>query len=159
MSSIARKPVPFVPSPVQVVERMLSLAEVDEGEMVYDLGCGDGRVLFTAASRFKANAIGCEIRPPLVKHVRNRIRSLRLDDRIKVLRSDMFTVPLKNADVITLYLTTDTLGKLRPKLEAELKPTARVVCHGFPIPGWTPVHWERFNGHTLYLYRKPRTQS
>jgi cyclopropane fatty-acyl-phospholipid synthase-like methyltransferase len=153
---MSRKPVPFVPSPIQVVEKMLSLAEVDEGELVYDLGCGDGRVLFTAARRFRANAVGCEIRPQLVTHVRNKIRNLRLDDRIRIVRKDMFTTPLYDADVITLYLTSDMLGKLRPKLEAELKPMARVVCHDFPIPGWTPVHWERSNGHTVYLYRKPR---
>ncbi|MEM0443918.1 MAG: class I SAM-dependent methyltransferase [Candidatus Caldarchaeum sp.] len=153
---LGKKLVPFVPSPLDVVERMLSLAGLDEGETVYDLGCGDGRVLTTAARKFRASAVGCELRPTLVNHVRNRVRALRLDDRITVVRKDMFSMPLHDADVVSLYLTKDLLGKLRPKLEQELKPTARVVCHDYPIPGWRPEHWERFNKHTIYLYRKPR---
>ncbi|MEM3031786.1 MAG: class I SAM-dependent methyltransferase [Nitrososphaerota archaeon] len=148
-----RKIVPFVPSPMDVVERMLSLADVDEGENVYDLGCGDGRVLLTAARKFRASAVGCEVRPALVTHVRNSVRALRLDDRIALVKRDMFTIPLHDADVVTLYLTRDVLGRLRPKLENELKPTARVVCHDYPIPGWRPIHWERFSGHTIYLYK------
>ncbi|MEM1956570.1 MAG: class I SAM-dependent methyltransferase [Candidatus Caldarchaeum sp.] len=153
---MVNKLVPFVPSPLDVVERMLNLAELDEGEKVYDLGCGDGRVLTTAARKFRASAVGCELRPRLVAHVRNKVRALRLDDRITIVRRDMFSMPLHDADVVTLYLTKDLLGRLRPKLERELKPSARVVCHDYPIPGWRPEHVERLNKHTIYLYKPVR---
>lgn len=150
------KPVPFVPTPWNVVERMLEMAGLEEGETVYDLGCGDGRFLLTAARKFKASAVGCELRPALVSHVRKRVKELRLDDMVSVVKRNMFTIPLQNADVITLYLTRDLLAKLRPKLETELKPTARIVCHDFPIPGWTPTDWQKIEGHFIYLYEKRR---
>jgi len=146
------KAVPFVPSPHDVVERMLDIAAVGEGETVYDLGCGDGRILFTAALKHRAKAIGYEKRDNLVLHVRRKARELRIDDLVRVVDEDLFRASLENADVVTLYLTTDVLQNLRPKLEEELKPSARVVSHDFAVPGWTPVHVEKFRSHRIFLY-------
>jgi SAM-dependent methyltransferase len=138
---------------------MLNLAELDEGEKIYDLGCGDGRILFTSARKYRAKAVGVDIRPQLVNYIQSRARILRLDDRIRALNADIFSTPIHDADVVTLYLTSDILEKLKPKLRKELKPTARIVSHDFHIPGWRPIHWEKFNGHKLYLYRWPNTTS
>jgi len=148
-----RKPVPFVPTPYSIVRRMLELAGVDEGETVLDLGCGDGRILFTAAKEYGARAIGYELRPSLVKFIREKAKLMRLDEMVHVIKQDFTTSPLPDADVITLYLTRDVLSLIKPHLETALSRGARIVSHGFSIPGLVPAEIEKREGKVVYLYR------
>ncbi len=148
--------VPFVPTPEPVARKMLELAEVKPGELVYDLGCGDGRIIILAATEFGARAIGIEIRKDLVERCREKIRQLGLEDRVRVIHGDMFKIDIGDADVVTLYLLTSVNKMLRPKLEKELKHGARVVSHDFEITGWKPVKIEELHeswrSHKIYLY-------
>src|SRR5438128_1734894 len=118
---------PFVPSPQEVVDKMLQVANVKKDEMVYDLGCGDGRILITAAQKFGARATGVELDPELFKRTQHRIHELKLDDRIKLIHGNLMEVDLSPANVVTLYLLTDSNTKLKPRLEKYLKPGSRVV--------------------------------
>ncbi len=149
--------VPFVPSPEVVVRRMLQLANVRKGEIVYDLGCGDGRVLIIAAREFGARAVGIEIRKDLYEQCLRRIRDLGLEDKVEVLHGSFFDYDISDADVVTLYLLTSVNERLKPKLERELKPGTRVVSHDFEVPGWKPIIiedlYEEWRSHKIYLYR------
>jgi len=156
--------VPFVPTPEPVVRRMLSLANVKPGELVYDLGAGDGRVLSSAIKDFDARAIGVELHESRYEAIAKRIHRERLGNSAGVIQADFFNVNLSRADVVTLYLLTSVNSMIRPKLERELKPGARVVSHDFPIHGWVPVHVEnirdKFNhNHIVYLYRVPKSMA
>ncbi len=153
---------PFVGSPYSVVRRMLTLAEVKPGDVVYDLGCGDGRMVIMAAQEFGARAVGIELREDLAKKAMDKVYEQGLEDRVKIINEDMFNIDISEADVITLYLTTSANKKLLPKLEAELKKGTRVVSHDYEIVGWSPVKVNKFcenptlgyPTHTIYLYRK-----
>ena len=129
---------PYIPSPQEVVDRMLSAARVRPGEMVYDLGSGDGRIIITAAQKFQARAVGVELRGDLCKSTQARIKSLGLQDRVKLMHENMLKVDLSPADVVTLYLLTSSNERLRPNLEKYLKAGARVVSNDYEIRGWTP---------------------
>ncbi|RLI21426.1 hypothetical protein DRO54_03715 [Candidatus Bathyarchaeota archaeon] len=153
---------PFVASPLPVIRRMLVLAELKPGEVFYDLGAGDGRSVIMAAQEFGARAVGIELREDLAKKALETVYQLGLQDRVTILHSNLFEVDISPADVVFLYLTTSANEKVKPKLEAELKPGARVVSHDYEIVGWKPVKVEEFcenpslgyPSHTLYLYRK-----
>jgi SAM-dependent methyltransferase len=135
---------PFVPSPQNVVERMLEAARVKRGEVVYDLGSGDGRVLITAAQRFGARAVGIEISPKQVEASVDRIKELKLEERCRVIEGDLLAVDLSEADVVTIYLLTKSNEMLRPNLE---------------IRGWIPNRIEEAEAHKrvhrLYVYEMP----
>lgn len=141
---------------------MLTIADVQPGEIVYDLGCGDGRVVIMAAQDFGARAVGVEMREDLAKQATGKVSDNGLEDRVKIVQGDMFKVDLSQADVVTLYLTTSANDKVKPKLEAELKPGARVVSHDYEILGWRPVKIDNFcenprlgyPSHTIYVYRR-----
>jgi len=149
---------PFVPTPQEVVDKMLQVAGVKKDEMVYDLGCGDGRIIITAAQKFGARATGVELDPELHKRTSERIREHKLQDRVKVIHGNLLEVDLSPANVVTLYLLTDSNTKLRPNLERYLKPGSRVVSHDFQIIGWTPTRVEKVvrdsRTHTIYLYER-----
>jgi len=153
---------PFVASPPQVVRRMLVLAELKPGEIFYDLGAGDGRTVIMAAQEFGARAVGIELREDLAKKALQTVYQLGLQDRVTILHSNLFDVDISPADVVFLYLTTSANEKVKPKLEAELKPGARVVSHDYEIVGWKPAKVEEFcenpelgyPSHTLYLYKR-----
>jgi predicted RNA methylase len=153
---------PFVPSPIPVIQRMLQLAELKPGEVLFDLGAGDGRSVIMAAKAFSARAVGVELREDLAKKALSTIHENGLTDRVTIVNGDMFTVNLTSADVVFLYLTTSANEKIRPKLENELKSGVRVVSHDYEIIGWKPEKVENFcenpqlgyPSHTLYLYRK-----
>jgi len=149
--------VPFVESPEEVVRKMLELANVKAGEIVYDLGSGDGRILIAAAKDFNARATGYEIREDLIKRAMERIKSMDLTKAITIVNADLFTADLTKPDVVTLYLTTTANEKLKPKLEKELKDGARVVSHDFSFSEWKPVtvSTQEPAGHTIYLYAAP----
>jgi predicted RNA methylase len=152
---------PFVPSPIPVIQRMLQLAELKPGEVLFDLGAGDGRTVMMAAKTFSARAVGVELREDLAKKALSTIHDNGLADRVTIVNGDMFSVNLTCADVIFLYLTTSANEKIRPKLETELKQGVRVVSHDYEIVGWKPVKVENFcenpqlgyPSHTIYLYK------
>ena len=142
---------PYVASPQQIVDRMLELADIKPGETLYDLGSGDGRVLITAVQRYHAKAVGIEISEALVIHGRG------LDNDARVIQGDLLQVDLSPADVVTIYLATDSNAILRPNLEKYLKPGARVVSHDYVVPGWKPKFVDKdlpdAHGHVIYLYQ------
>ena len=147
---------PYVVSPQQIVDRMLELADLKPGETLYDLGSGDGRILITAVQRFHAKAVGVEISDALVQSTNERIHRLGLDADARVVHADMLTVDLSPADVVTIYLATDSNEILRPNLEKYLKPGARVVSHDYAVPGWKPKLVDKdpnAHGHVVYLYQ------
>jgi predicted RNA methylase len=153
---------PFVPSPITVIQQMLKLADLKAGEVLFDLGAGDGRTVIMAAKTFGARAVGVELREDLAKKALSTIHDNGLADRVTIVNGDMFNVNLTSADVVFLYLTTSANEKIRPKLDTELKKGVRVVSHDYEIVGWKPVKVENFcenpqlgyPSHTIYLYRK-----
>lgn len=145
---------PFVQTPLEVAKKMLDLSKVKAGEIVYDLGCGDGRLIILAAKDLGAKSTGIELREDLVERARTEIKRLNLEDKVKVIQGNFFDVNLSDADVITLYLTSSANDRLRPKLEAELKSGTRVVSHDFKVPRWKPsTVYDELLGHTIYTYR------
>ncbi|MEM2281873.1 MAG: class I SAM-dependent methyltransferase [Candidatus Bathyarchaeia archaeon] len=141
---------------------MLILAQLKPGEVFFDLGAGDGRTVIMAAKEFGARAVGVELREDLAKRALSTVYEEGLQDRVTIVNGDMFNVDLSSADVVFLYLTTSANEKIKPKLEAELKPGARVVSHDYEIVGWKPVKVENFcenpklgyPSHIIYLYKK-----
>jgi SAM-dependent methyltransferase len=150
---------PYVASPTRVVDRMLELARIKPGETVFDLGSGDGRILISAAAKYKARAVGIEISPKLVADATKRIQEAGLtSDQARVIQGDLLTADLSGADVVTIYLATKMNEELRPRLERYLKPGARVVSHDYKVPGWKPTRVELAagrQGHTIYLHEMP----
>lgn len=150
---------PFVPSPQTVVERMLELADLKQGETVYDLGCGDGRILITAAREFRAKAVGVELSDPLVKQDREQVKRLGLENRVSVVQGDLMQADLRPADVVTVYLLTEVNDQLKPLFERSLHPGARVVSHDFKIRGWKPDRVDEVvvsgRAHKIYVYIMP----
>lgn len=145
---------PFVQTPLEVAKKMLDLSQIRTGEVLYDLGCGDGRLIILAAKEIGAKATGVELREDLIERARTEIKRLNLEDKVSVIQGNFFDVAISDADVVTLYLTSSANERLRPKLEAELKPGARVVSHDFKVPGWKPsAVYNELLGHTIYAYR------
>ena len=152
---------PYVSTPLSVVRQMLVLSELRPGELIYDLGSGDGRVVIMAAQEFGAKGVGVELREDLVKRAIERISELNISNKVKIVQSDMFNVDLSQANVVTLYLTTSANEKVKPKLESELKQGARVVTHDYEILGWKSHKVDKFcenprlgyPSHTLYVYK------
>ena len=149
---------PYVPSPPDVVEKILRMAELKEGNILYDLGCGDGRIVIMAAQRFGANCVGVELDDGRYRGCVRKVRELQLQSQVKIVQGNAMDISLKDADVVTLYLLTKSNEKLKPNLERDLKPGARVVSHDFSMPGWTPTLVEEIKGstdtHTIYMYRR-----
>lgn len=150
--------VPFVPTPMEVVDRMLELAEIKRGDVVYDLGSGDGRIVIRAAKKYGTRGVGVEIDPDLVRRSWAKARDEGVGHLVEFREQDALTVDLSPATVVTLYMLPEFNAKLRPILWQQLKPGSRVVSHDFGIEGWTPTKVERMRGgllhdHTIYLWR------
>ncbi len=153
---------PYVPSPLPVIQHMLKLADLKAGEVLFDLGAGDGRTVVIAAKSFGARAVGVELREDLAKKALSTIHNDGLADRVTIVNGDLFSVNLNSADVVFLYLTTSANEKIKPKLETELRRGVRVVSHDYEIVGWKPIKVENFcenpkigyPSHTIYLYAK-----
>lgn len=147
---------PYVPTPQEIIDRMLEIAQVKPLDLVVDVGCGDGRVLMTAVQKFRAKALGVEIDPKLAAQANETIARLGLQNKARVLRANVFDIDLSQADVVTLYLTTSFNERLRPKFEKTLKPGTRVVSHDYGIRGWNPVEVEEVfahgRRHRIFLY-------
>jgi SAM-dependent methyltransferase len=134
-----RKPdVVFVPTPQKVVDKMLEMAEVKSGDVVYDLGCGDGRIVVTAAKKFGVKAVGFDIDPVRVEEAQANVRTNKVEHLVTIKQADIFTLDLREASVVTLYLLPDLNVKLIPQLE-KLKPGSRIVSHDFSMRGAKPV--------------------
>lgn len=156
----ARPPVlaPYTPTPQDVVERMLALAGVGAGDVVYDLGCGDGRIVITAARMFGARGVGVDIDPALIARARINAQQAGVESLVTFRVQDAMTVDVSDATVVTLYLLAASNAKLRPILEKALRPGARIVSHNYPIGDWEPDAVETFTDaggttRTLFLWR------
>jgi ubiquinone/menaquinone biosynthesis C-methylase UbiE len=151
---------PYYPTPAFIVEKMLKLGELKEGESMIDLGSGDGRIVIMAAQEFGASATGIEIDPDLVKQSRLRIEKMNLSANAKIIEGDILQQDYSSADLLTVYLLPTSNDKVRPLLEKQLKKGARVVCHDFDITGWSADVVDHIEddgegrSHTLYLYRR-----
>jgi ubiquinone/menaquinone biosynthesis C-methylase UbiE len=156
----SQKLAPYVTSPQPIVEKMLEVARLKNGETLFDLGCGDGRILLSAARNFGARAHGVELSPTLVRRAQQMVDAQGLQDQVKVTQGDMMQIDVSSANVVSLYLLTEANEQLRPKLERELKAGARVVSLEFKIKGWKPSRVEKVEAHrhpyTIYLYELPQ---
>jgi SAM-dependent methyltransferase len=151
---------PFVTTPPEVVDAMLELAEVKETDLVYDLGCGDGRIVVAAAEKFGCRGVGYDIEPERIRESRERAKTHNVEDLVSFEQKDVFTLDLAQADVITIYLLPRYMKKLIPQLQA-LKPGSRIVAHDFPLEDIPPDKKVRLqpagedNEHTVYLWVAP----
>jgi uncharacterized protein (TIGR03000 family) len=149
----------YVPTPQSVVDKMLEMAKVTQEDIVYDLGCGDGRLLVTAAVKFGARGVGIDLDPARIQDSLANVKKAGVDKLVEIRQGDALKVPdLARATVIVTYMLPEFMEKLKPILERELKPGTRVVAHDYPVPGWEPlerhtVRSTRIVPHTLYLWR------
>ncbi|MBI1786824.1 MAG: class I SAM-dependent methyltransferase [Acidobacteria bacterium] len=147
--------VPYVPSPPEIVAEMLKLAEVKKDDVVYDLGCGDGRIVIAAAQKFGARGVGVDINPVRVKEATDNARNAGVDGRVKFIEKDLFEADIKDATVVMLYLLPDVNERLKPRLLAQLKPGTRVVSHSFDMGDWKPEKVVERDHRKIYLWRIP----
>lgn len=148
---------PYVPTPQDVVDRMLALAKVTKDDVLYDLGCGDGRIVITAAKQFGAHGVGVDIDPQRIKESEANAQTAGVERLVSFKLQDAMTVDVSPASVVTLYLLSASNLKLRPILTKQLRPGARIVSHAFTMGDWPPVKTDEFtdgNGsmRTLYLW-------
>jgi SAM-dependent methyltransferase len=130
--------VPYVPTPEEVVVEMLKMAGVTRNDIVYDLGCGDGRIVITAAKIFGARGVGVDIDPNLIQQSNENARKAGVTDRVKFIEQDLFKTDIREATVVTLYLLPELNLQLRPKLFRDLRPGSRIVAHEFDMGDWKP---------------------
>jgi tRNA G37 N-methylase Trm5 len=150
----------YVPTPQDVVEKMLELAEVKKTDLVYDLGCGDGRIVVTAAKKYGCRAFGFDIDPKRIEESKENVRKNRMGDLVTIKEQDIFKLDLSPANVVTLYLLPSLNVKLIPQLE-KLKPGCRIVSHDFDMKGVKPDKILKINSeednrsHKVYLWTTP----
>jgi SAM-dependent methyltransferase len=147
---------PFVPTPQFVVDKMLELADVTGQDTVYDIGCGDGRIVITAASRYGARGIGIDYDPERIRESKANAKKAGVENLVLFLQQDAMTVDYSPATVVTLYLLTQSNLKLRPILTKELKPGSRIVSHAFGMGDWRPEKTfeikDDVNGYTRNIF-------
>jgi SAM-dependent methyltransferase len=143
----------YVPTPQPVVDKMLELAKVGPNDVVYDLGCGDGRIVVSAAKR-GARATGIDIDPERIAEARANVKQAGVGDRAKIVQGDLFEMDLSDATVVTLYLLPELNLRLRPKL-LQLKPGTRIVSHAFDMGDWKPEQTANVDGKTVYYWTVP----
>lgn len=148
---------PYVPTPENIVQRMLEIAKVGPGDIVYDLGCGDGRILIQAVNNFGAKcAVGYEIKDERFELASRKVAEAGLSERITIRKENFFNAEIGNATVITLYLTQATNDALKTKLSKETRSGTRIVSHYFDIPEWKSDFIDEFGGRKVFLYITPR---
>ncbi|HVQ64472.1 MAG TPA: class I SAM-dependent methyltransferase [Terriglobia bacterium] len=146
----------YVPTPQEVVDAMLELAQVKSTDVIYDLGSGDGRIPITAAQKYGARGVGIDINPERTKEANDNLKKANVGDKVKFLTADLFETNISEATVITLYLLPTLNEKLRPKLFRELKPGTRVVSHAFSMgDAWPPEKTLNVNGRNVYFWTIP----
>ena len=151
-----RPDVIYVPTPEAVVEAMLQVANVGKNDIVYDLGCGDGRIPVTAARKYGARGIGIDIDPQRIKEANENVAKNKVGDLVKIIQGDLFEQDLSQATVVTLYLLPSLNVKLMPKLMKELKPGTRVVSHAFDMGDWKPEKELDVEGRKVYFWTIPK---
>jgi ribosomal protein L11 methylase PrmA len=148
---------PYSPTPMDVVDRMLTFAGVGQGDLVYDLGCGDGRIVIEAARKFGARGVGVDIDPALVARAQANAKQAGVESLVTFRVQDAMTVNVSDATVVTLYLLAASNVKLRPILMRNLRPGSRIVAHNYPIGDWEPDVVDTFTDsagskRTLFLW-------
>ena len=152
----ARTPdVIFVPTPQEVVDEMLRVADVHKGDVLYDLGSGDGRIPVTAAKKFGIRAVGIDIDPERIREANENAKMAGVAKLVQFRQEDLFKANFREATVVTLYLLPDLNVKLRPRLWSELKPGTRIVSHQFDMGEWQPEKKIDLNGRTIYFWTIP----
>jgi SAM-dependent methyltransferase len=145
--------VPYVPTPQPVVDKMLDMAKVGKGDVVYDLGCGDGRVVITAAKERGARGVGIDLNPVRIAEAKANAEQAGVSDKVKFIQGDLFKAKFSDATVVTLYLLPSVNQELRPQLWKQLKVGTRVVSHDFDMgPEWPPQKVEKVEGKTIYYW-------
>ncbi len=145
----------YVPTPEQVVDAMLKLASVRQGDVVYDLGCGDGRMVVRAAKQYGVHGVGIDINPVRIAEARDNAKANGVTNLVAFRNEDLFEADIKEASVVTLYLLTSLNIKLRPKLWRDLKPGTRIVSNTFDMGDWKPDKKMDVDGRTIYLWTVP----
>jgi hypothetical protein len=151
--------VPYVPTPQGVVDAMLELADVKPGDVLYDLGSGDGRIVVTAAQRFGVRGVGIDINPERVQEAEANAKAANVEQLTDFRQEDLFKSDFGEATVVTMYLLPSVNNRLKPKLLKDLKPGTRIVSHAFDIEGWEPDRIVEADGSTLYLWIVPEHPS
>ena len=169
-SAAAGEPVagaPYVPTPTAIVDRMLTLAKVGPNDYLIDLGSGDGRLVITAVSKYKARGgMGIDIAPDLVKLATDNAAKAGVATQVTFIAGDLFAADVQKATIVTLYLLPSMMADVEAKLRKELKPGTRVISHDYPLPTWKPVEVDKFDSQekipisgttrtVLLLYRVP----
>lgn len=153
--------VPYVPTPNEVVTQMLQIANVKKGDVLYDLGSGDGRIVITAAQKYGTRGVGIDINPERISEANANARAAKVTDLVQFRQQDLFKTDLSEATVVTLYLLPDINVKLRPQLFRQLKPGTRIVSHDFDMGEWKPERVVQVQGpnrqHTVYYWVVPKT--
>jgi SAM-dependent methyltransferase len=145
----------YVPTPRGVIDEMLRMAKVRADDVIYDLGCGDGRIVITAAQEYGARGIGIDIDPQRIREANENAQQAGVTDRVRFLNEDLFEADISQATVVTLYLLESLNEKLRPKLLRELRPGTRIVSHDFKMGDWEPEQALEMNGHRVYFWTVP----
>ncbi|WP_299823769.1 class I SAM-dependent methyltransferase [uncultured Pontibacter sp.] len=147
--------VPYVPTRQVVVDAMLELAKVNKNDVVYDLGCGDGRIVITAAKKYGATGKGIDINPERIKEAKQNAAEANVENRVQFETGNLFEADFSKASVVTLYLLPSVNMKLRPKLLKELKPGTRIVSHAFDMGDWEPEKTIEVDGAKIYFWTVP----
>jgi ribosomal protein L11 methylase PrmA len=145
----------YVPTPHEVVDDMLRLANVNKGDILYDLGSGDGRIAIAAAKKFGIKAVGIDIDPERIREANENARKAGVSSLVEFRQEDLFKADFSEATVVTLYLLPDLNVKLRPRLWEELQPGTRIVSHQFDMGTWKPEKKLESNGRTVYFWTVP----
>ncbi len=145
--------VPFVRSTPEVIDRMLEMARVKPGDLIYDIGSGDGAIIIGAAKKYGVRGVGIEIDEDLVLKARSNAFREKVEHLVEFRAQDAFTVDVSPATVVTLYMLPDFNAKLRPILDRQLKPGTRVISHDYPIEGWVPDRVEDVKGTFVHDHK------
>ena len=145
----------YVPTPPEVVAAMLKVAKVTKNDLVYDLGCGDGRIVVAAARDFGARGVGIDIDPQRIREAQETVTQAGVGDRVKIVQADLFEADIHEATVVSLYLLPSLNLKIMPKLLRELKPGTRVVSHAFDMGDWKPDQQLDVDGRNVYFWTIP----
>lgn len=160
LDQFANSLAPTVPSPHVAIQRMLEMANLKPTDTLYDLGCGDGRILIAAAEQYHVKAVGVEISERMARKAAEKVKKAGLQNEISIVHGNFLYTDLSRANVVTLYLATSANASLKPTLERSLRPKSRVISYDYPIPGWRAINTSETTGatgdtHVIYLYEVP----